>query len=578
MSGLRGIAASFGVVVGRAVGLPRSGRAPRRFVADVEAEAGRLRQALEASRASLERARDELVDGAPEAAPLLDAPLLMHGDALFLDAALEILRSERVNAEHAVDRAVQQLRAPLDHAASPYLRERAEDVAQMGFEVVRHLGGAQAAPALGSGSVIVAEELGAADAARLLLDPRVVGLVTEGGSATNHTAILARALGVPAVVGVRGAVDAAVEGERVVVDGLAGRVEFAPGPEAVAEAEARAAHHEALSKALEERESEEARSRDGVSVTVLANIEIPEEASAALAHGAEGVGLYRTEFLFLDRSEVPDEATQRAAYTEVAARLAPRPVVLRTLDIGGDKLPTSLGLPPSPNPALGLRSLRLSLRRPELLRTQLRAMLAAATAGKVDVLFPMVSGVDELRQAKALLAAVRAELEADGAPVGPVRVGCLFEVPAAALVADRILEEVDFACVGTNDLVQYALAVDRSNPDVAHHAQALDPGVLALLAHIVRAAHEAGRALTMCGEMAADPLALPVVLGLGFRSLSVPVTSLPLVRELVRRVDIGELEALAADARGAATAWTVRRLVKERLGDRLGELLELRGL
>ena len=577
MTALRGIAASFGVAVGRAVGLPRSGRTPRRRVAEPEAEVARLKTALDASRSSLEQARTELLAGAPEAAALLDAPLLMHGDELFLDAALEIIRRERVNAEHATLRAVQLLRAPLDHAASAYLRDRAEDVAQMGHEIVRHLRGTFAAPGLVPASVVVAEELGAADAARLLMDERVVGLVTERGSATNHTAILARALGVPAVVGVRGAVDAAFEGEGVVVDGLGGRVIFAPEAEEVAQAEARAAHHATLSRALEEREGEAAESRDGVVVTVLANIEIPEEASAALAHGAEGVGLYRTEFLFLDRAEVPDEEAQRTAYAEVASRMAPRRVVLRTLDVGGDKLPRSFRMPPATNPALGLRSLRLSLERPELMKTQLRAMLRAATEGQVDVLFPMVSGVDELQQAKAVLAEVRRELEGEGVSVGDVRIGCLFEVPAAVLVADRMLPEVDFACVGTNDLVQYTLAVDRSDPEVAHLGQSLDPGVLALLAHVVEASRRAGRELTMCGEMAAEPLALPVVRGLGFRALSVPVMSLPLVRELVRRVDFGELEDLARQAREAPSAAVVRGLVKERLGARLGELFELRG-
>lgn len=575
MTALRGVAASFGVVVGRAVGLPRSGRTPRRRVVDPEEEVRRLEAALAASHASLEKARSELLAGAPEAAALLDAPLLMHGDAFFLDAALEVIRRDRVNAEHATLRTVELLRAPLDHAASAYLRDRAEDVAQMGHEIVRHLRGAFTAPDLVSDSVIVAEELGAADAARLLMDPRVVGLVTERGSATNHTAILARALAVPAVVGVRDAVDAAVEGERVIVDGLGGRVVFAPEDDEVREAEARAAHHATLSRALEEREGEAAESRDGVSVAVLANIEIPEEASAALAHGADGVGLYRTEFLFLDRPAVPDEETQRAAYAEVASRMAPRRVVLRTLDVGGDKLPRSFAMPAATNPALGLRSLRLSLERPELMRTQLRAMLRAAREGKVDVLFPMVSGVEELRRAKAMVDEVRQALGEELR--GDVRIGCLFEVPAAVLVADRILPEVDFACVGTNDLVQYTLAVDRSDPEVAHLGQSLDPGVLTLLAHLVEASRAAGRELTMCGEMAADPLALPVVLGLGFRSLSVPVMSLPLVRELVRRVDFGELGVLARDALRAPSARVVQATVKDRLASQLGELFELRG-
>ncbi|MBX3250080.1 MAG: phosphoenolpyruvate--protein phosphotransferase [Myxococcales bacterium] len=311
---------------------------------------------------------------------------------------------------------------------------------------------------------------------------------------------------------------------------------------------------------------------------MLANIELPSEAAAACAQGAAGVGLYRTEFLFLERGAAPDEDAQLEVYREVLRGAAPSPVVFRTFDLGGDKVPSGGAhrAAVGQNPALGLRALRLALRRPDLFRAQVRAILRAGAEGDARLLLPLVTNVEELRLARSIVESCARELEAEGRAHARVPLGAMVEVPAAALLVDRLAAEVDFLSVGTNDLVQYTLAVDRCDPDVASLADPLDPAVLALLRIVAAGAGE--REITMCGDMAADPLALPVVLGIGFRRLSVPLASLPFVAEGVRRLDGASLAALAADAARASSAAEVRALVRERLSGVLGSLWTEQGI
>jgi len=329
---------------------------------------------------------------------------------------------------------------------------------------------------------------------------------------------------------------------------------------------------------LRARRGKTAKTRDGVRIGLHANVELPAEAALAVAAGAAGVGLYRTEFLLLDRALAPDEDEQVQVYTDIVKVMAPRPVVLRTFDVGGDKLPANDRVSRGPNPALGLRGLRLSLARPELFRTQLRAVLRAAVHGNVKLLLPMVTAVSELRAVRVELDRARAELEARGAAAGSVKVGVMIEVPSAALMSDVLARECDFFSVGTNDLVQYTLALDRSNPDVAHLARPLDPAILRLLDITARSAEQRGIELSMCGDMAAHPLALPVVLGLGYRSLSMPVAALAVVRELVSRVDLAEARRVVREALLCECAADVERLVTERFGGELSDLWAEQGL
>jgi phosphotransferase system enzyme I (PtsI) len=365
----------------------------------------------------------------------------------------------------------------------------------------------------------------------------------------------------------------------VLVDALHGDVVIHPNEDECVRAEERSRRYRRFTKRLRDAGGTgSGATQDGVSVHLLANVEIPSEAALASELGAEGIGLYRTEFLYLDRTAAPTEDEQAKVYADVIRVMTPRRVVFRTYDLGGDKLPEADRLARAPNPALGLRAIRLSLARPELLRAQLRAMLRASAEGPTDIMFPLVATLRELRQARAILDAVKADLVASGTRSGTPRVGVMIEVPSAALVADALAAECDFFSVGTNDLVQYTLALDRTNPQVAHLARPLDPAVLKLLDMTSRAAHAHGIDLSMCGEMAADPFAIPIAVGLGYETLSMPYSALPLAREILRRIDAGAARRAAEDALRLGSAEEVESLIEARFGAALGDLWAEEGL
>jgi len=565
-----GIPASLGVGVGPSFVVPRPGRALRRHVSGREAEVERLRTAIEEGRAEIERARDSL-EGKSEISLVLDAQLLLHSDAMLADAAYQLIRDSGVGAEWAVEQTVDALSAPLRASSARYFRERADDIAHVGRHLLRHLrGDGELTLPTTRKVVLFAADLSPAEAARVFAESGLLGVVLETGSATSHTALLARALEVPAVVGARGVLDRVLSGDVVVVDGIRGRVILEPDDAERQIADDRAGRYRAFARGLLERRAEPVATRDGVEITVRANLELPEEAELARTHGARGVGLYRTEFLLLHRGAAPDEEAQLATYREVIEEMAPAPVVFRIFDLGGDKLPPDQRFARGPNPAMGLRAMRLLRRRPELLRTQVRALLRATTAGDLRIMFPMIGGLADLREAKAFVERCAEELSAERIEHELPPLGCMVEVPAAALRVSRLAAECDFLSVGTNDLVQYTLAADRTDPEVAEVASPLDPAVLMLLGQIADGAE--GSALSMCGDMASDPLALPLVLGLGYRSLSVAVGSLPLVLEMIRQLDLGELASLAAEACEADDAAAVATLVRERCGEPLGQL------
>lgn len=570
---LRGVAASSGIAVGRAHVLPRPGRAPRRLVEDRDGEVGRLRRAIEESRADIEAAAAQLRVHGSDAALVLDAQLLMHGDEMLASAAAREIAEDGLNAEWAIEQVVARLRQPLEASSSHYFRERAQDVEQVGRHIRRHLRGEVEAPLPDGEVVLVAADLTPADVARILGSDRragVVGLVTESGSATSHTAIVARALRVPAVVGVAELLENVPVGAALLIDGFAGTVRVDVSAEDAERARERGERHRTLTLELVARADRPTTTTDDVAIAVRANLDLSSEAALARDHGARGVGLYRTEFLYLDRGAPPSEDEQLEVYRSVVQSTRGL-VTFRAFDLGGDKLPKQERLPPAPNPALGLRGLRLALRRPEMMRAQMRAILRVAALGDVRLLLPLVTTLGEFREALEVMARCRAELHDAGVEYGVCPVGAMVEVPSAALIADRLAAEAAFLSVGTNDLVQYTLAVDRTHPDVTHLGQALDPAVLRLLAMVSDRA--LATPLGCCGDMAADPLALPVLLGLGYREISVPVPALPIVQEVVRRVAVAELETLAKASLEAHSASEVRRVVREHLGERLADLI-----
>lgn len=570
---LSGIVASQGVAVGPVAILDRRGSAiPRRRMRanDSELEVRRLREAIESSRAEIESVRLSLSEELSDYGLILDAHMLMHRDELLVDAATRAIRNDGMNAEWALRRAVDGLKEPLLKAGTAYFRERADDVEHVGQHIHSHLrGGRMSLPPLDQPVILFAHDLTPTDAARLLRS-QVEGLVTVSGSATGHTALLARALEVPAVVGVAGAVSAAARVEIAMVDGFRGQVVFEPDEESRRHAERRAERYRSFASMLRERRDEPSRTQDGVLCEVYANVELPAEAAVVVDEGGGGIGLYRTEFMYLGRVEAPDEEEQLRIYADVIRVVAPRPVIIRTYDLGGDKLPD--GLAPGPNPALGQRAIRLSLARPELFRTQVRAVLRAAVHGPVQLMFPLVTTVDEVRQLRDVVDQCVRELEAESMPHQRVPEGVMIEVPSSALLADQFAKEVDFFSVGTNDLVQYTLAVDRSDPAVAALADALDPAVLRLLHQTAVAAKEHAIPLSMCGDMAADPYAVPIALGLGYRNLSVPIGFLALTREVIRRINSEDAAHAAKEALACATAREVRRLIHRRFAPSLGEL------
>ena len=561
---LTGLAVSPGVVVGPVVHLARLElEVPDGTAADPHAEWRRLQEAIAEAGEAIELARETTVArGAAAEAEIFDAHLLFLQDEALLEPACAAILERHENAASAWQDAVEAVVGEWRRLDDDYLRARAEDVAEVGRRVLARLLGVEAAACRPAhAGVLVAPELAPGETAEL--DPEIVrGIATAFGGPTSHGAILARALGVPAVVGAGPELLAVAEGTALLVDGDAGRVQVSPPEGDLVEIERRRRERMRADQAAWAAAAEPAVTRDGLRIEAAANLASVAEVELALSAGAEAVGLLRTEFLFLDRSSLPGEDEQAHAYREIAAALGGRPLILRTLDVGADKPLPSLPRPHEANPALGVRGVRIGLEQPELLVTQLKAALRVAAELPLKVMFPMVASLEELRQARSLLADARAALERDGlTPPETLEVGVMVEVPAAALAADRLAPEVDFFSIGTNDLAQYTLAADRQNAGVAALADALHPTVLELIAGVVVAAGARGIWVGVCGEAGGDPTAVPLLVGLGVRELSAAPRALPRVKQIVRGLDSGEARRLAAEARQLATAEDVRRLV-----------------
>ena len=566
---LRGLSAAPGVAVGPAYLLQRGvAKVPKYAIADPEAELARLAAAIDATRSQIEALRDEVARrlGESEAA-IFDAHLLVLEDAMLVGEVERRVRRRKLNVDHLFSVVAERYIKAIARIDDDYLRERAGDIRDVTGRVLDNLLGLGRGGRAGEPSVIAAADLTPSDTASLPAD-EVLALATEGGSRNSHSAIMARALEVPAVVGVHGLVAALAAGDLVVVDGDAGEVVIHPSPatleRARSAAEARAARRARLIADDGRPDADE----DGAPFLLQANIGGPDDLADARGMRAQGVGLYRTENLFLRLDGWPDEAAQAAEYAEVVRQAAGLPVTFRTLDIGGDKHLT--GHEPEANPFMGFRALRLCLERPEVFRPQLRAILRAAAHGPVSVMFPMVSGLAELRQAKARLAEAAAELAAEGVvPAAPVRVGAMIEIPSASVVADALAAECDFLSVGTNDLVQYLLAVDRGNDRVASLYDPCHPAVLLTLRHIFASAANRGVPCGVCGELAADPGWAALLLGLGADSLSMTAAAIPEVRHVLRRTGRGSRESLAAaclrDGDPAATAARLREFAAAHL-------------
>lgn len=560
-SALRGVGAAAGAALGPALIWRPEAPAPAAPAGPPAAEEARLRRGITAAEAEL----DALIAAAPaEAREMLQAQRLMLADPELIGLAAAGIAAGQA-AEVAAAAAAAEFAATLAALPDPYLRERAADVRDAGRRLAAAIAGHSGNLRLVHPCVVVARDL--APAETVGLDRRLLlGIVTEQGGPTAHTSILARSWGIPAVVAAAGVLDRSEPGVTVALDGTTGEVVLDPAPATAARFAERIRAQQAEAAAGMVGAGAAAITPDGRRVELAANAGHPDEVAPALGRGAEGIGLLRSEFLFMGRPAPPDEEEQYAAYRAALAAAGGRRVIIRTLDIGGDKDVPYLGLPPEPNPFLGVRALRLCLRRPDLFRTQLRALLRAGVHGKLAVMFPMVGGLADLGAARAALAAARDELAAAGVPHDPApELGMMVEIPSAALLAAHLAPEVDFFSIGTNDLVQYTLAVDRGNPELAPLYEPYHPAVLQLVAGVVQAADAAGKWVGVCGELAGDPVGALLLLGLGVHELSMAPGALPAVRRVVLATPYGEAAAVARQALACATAAAVLALARAAL-------------
>jgi phosphotransferase system enzyme I (PtsI) len=537
---------------------------------EIDAELARLRAAFSETRARLDQIRAGMKDTGL-VGDVFDAQFLFLEDPTLIEHAERNVSELRINAEWALQRELRRLEALFAGVADAYIRERAGDVGYVVRRVQQVLMGREP-EGLGNaprGCIVVAEELGPGEIAQVPRD-HVAGVVTETGSRTSHVAIMARSLGIPAVVGAgAGLADEIADGSVLIVDGRTGQILIDAGEPAVAEFRKERERIGQLERELLRYVDLPAETRDGVRVATLANIETADEVADALAHGAEGIGLFRTEFLYMNRRDLPGEEEQVDAYRRVLAAAAPREVVIRTLDLGGDKVPSGLDLAEEENPALGLRGIRMYQDRPAVFRTQLRALLRASPAGNLKILVPMVSSLGEFEFARRMLDEAARELGREGQRVAPnVRLGAMIETPAAAMICDLLAPRADFLSIGTNDLLQYTLAVDRTNEHVAYLYEPLHPAHLRMIQQISQAGRRAGIVVGMCGEMASDPLHCWILLALGIGELSMAPFAIPLLKKILRASTAAEARALLAEVLRLGSAQQIRELAESRMRSR----------
>ncbi len=570
---LSGIPVSPGVAVGRAVvWIVRPDAAPRRDLdrEQVPAELERFRHAVDASLREIGEMADQVRGKlGNDYAAIFHAHALFLKDSAFLGPIEKRISTEGVNAEWAVSVVAESLSAKLRDLPDQELALRAADLVDVSRLVRKHLGDGGASrqrmeELTGDNIILVADELTPSDAIRIPRE-RVVAFVTERGGKTSHAAILARSFGLPAVVAVPKLLVSVGEGDRLVVDGRDGVVWREPPEDVVSLFLERRGRELTVEESLKRRSlGGIARTRDGEEVAVRANIELASEVRDVLGYGADGIGLFRSEFLYLSSEgvEFPDEAIQTAIYREALERLAPRPVVIRTYDLGGKKGARHLVGTEEPNPVLGLRGVRLCFRRADMFRTQIRALLAAASAGNLRILIPMVSGVEEMRRVRAFVDEARQELDERGVPVPDnVPLGAMIEVPSAAITADLIAAEVDFLSLGTNDLIQYTLAADRANEHVSDVFRPHHPSILRLISRVAEAGRAAGKPVAVCGEMAADPVLFMLLLGLGIREFSMGPRSVPALKDVACGVSAADAARMARAALSLSTPDDVAALL-----------------
>ncbi len=564
---LKGVGASPNIAIGKAFVYEKELKFERRTIdeKEVEAELKRLDYVIEKSKEELDKLQDEAVKKIGEKeAKIFEAHMLMLQDPALITEAKNKIRS-RLNAEAAVDEVVKKFIAMFERMEDQYMKERAIDVQDVGERLIKNLLGREfkSLTDLDEKTIVIADGLTPSDTINIDKS-KVIGFATNTGGVTSHVTIIAREYGIPAVVGLGDVTKKVETGDLVIVDGGCGTVIIKPDQETINRYENQMLELEHRRKELEKLKDLPAVTLDDRRIEIAANLGSPDEVANALANGAEGVGLLRTEFLYQGRRSLPTEEEQFKAYKTIAMKMGERPVIVRTLDIGGDKPPSYLDMPKELNPFLGWRAIRISLDRTDIFKTQLRAILRASQYGNLKIMFPMISSVEEVRKSKKIIAEVQKELKEEKIPFKEdIEVGIMVEVPSAAIIANSFAREVDFFSIGTNDLTQYTLAVDRTNERITYLFNELHPAVLHLIKNVIDAAHSKGIWTGMCGEMAGKPISTPILLGLGLDEFSMSPMSIPEVKKIIRSVKISDARELAKEALNASTTNDVYKLSRK---------------
>lgn len=579
---LVGIAAAPGIVISKSywVKRDRMSAVERRILpAEVGPETKAFKDAVKKSKAQLLEVKDQA--GSKELFEhlyVIDTHLLILDDEMLLGETLSLIRDELINAEGALNRVLRKLRQMFDKINDEYLRERRSDIDSIGDRLMRNLLGEthESLADVKEQVIVVAHDLSPADTVQIDRS-KVIGFVTDIGGRTSHTAILARSLGIPAVVGLENVTSLVPDGTPMIIDGSTGTVILKPSTETFREYLLKKQHYDYLESELVQFRSLPAETRDGYSLALRSNIDFVEEIKAAREQGAQGVGLFRTEFLYMAGDGPPTEEDQLAIYRAAVEQMAPFPVTIRTLDVGGDKFVPEFNLADEVNPAMGLRAIRFSLKEVNLFRTQLRAILRAAVYGPIRIMFPMISGVAEVRNCKQFLERERLELVSAGVACGEnIEIGIMIETPAAVLIAELLAKEVDFFSVGTNDLIQYCLAIDRGNEHVAYLYEPMHPAVLQALYRVCRAAEGAGIEVGMCGEMAGEDLYSLVLIALGFHELSMNAMNISRVKRIIRQIEISEVKQILDHLMSLSTAAEVSAALESEMNQRYPQVFSER--
>ncbi|MEB6569721.1 phosphoenolpyruvate--protein phosphotransferase [Staphylococcus auricularis] len=564
---MKGIAASDGVAIAKAYLLVEPDLSfDKEQITDVESELEKFRNAIETTKVELTKIRNNAEQnlGADKAA-IFDAHLLILDDPEIINPVEDKIKNDKVNAPTALTEVTDQFVSIFESMDNEYMKERAADIRDVSKRVLAHILGVELPnPSMIDESVvIIGNDLTPSDTAQLN-KAYVQGFVTNIGGRTSHSAIMSRSMEIAAVVGTKTITEEVKQGDMIIVDGLTGEIIINPTDDEVIAYQNKRERFFEDKKELQKLREEDSVTADGTQVELAANIGTPDDLDGVIENGAEGIGLYRTEFLYMGRDELPSEEEQFEAYKKVLETMDGKRVVVRTLDIGGDKELPYMNLPKEMNPFLGYRAIRLCLDQPDIFRPQLRALLRASTYGKLNIMFPMVATIQEFRDAKALLEEEKANLEQEGVEVSDdIELGIMVEIPSTAALADVFAKEVDFFSIGTNDLIQYTMAADRMSERVSYLYQPYNPAILRLVKQVIEASHKEGKWTGMCGEMAGDEVAIPLLLGLGLDEFSMSATSILKARRQIANLSKNEMNELSNRAIDCATSDEVQTLVKQ---------------